>query len=412
MGQAPEGERLDGFHIRLILLCSLVTLFEGLDLSIATYTAPYLRDALHFSPEELAWIFSAGTAGQIVGGISFAYLADRVGRRPVLVASTLLSAALTAGTGLCNSLETLSLLRFLDGAAIGGMVPVVWALVSESMPPARRAFGVGVTMFGYTMGAAVTGPFTNLVAPGHGWQGVYLWAGAATFAIALLVLLFLPESRDFIARRKQSEQVEAGLRAERFNPLQLFARELRLITLFVWLTYLLNAIAMYVSAAWAPIFLETQGVGRQSAAWLGSAMSLTGALTGVLVLRWSERRRPGAIALLPALAAIPLAVAGSGFVQDTGFVAAVFVAGVLMSGGHTTILSNAAIHYPASIRANAGGWAASVAKVGGIGGPFIGAVLMQGGGGVLSAYLFLSGCVLCVAVSLFALTRVAYRRAG
>ena len=140
MGQAPTGERLSGFHIRLVLLCSLITLFEGLDLSIATYTAPYVRDAFRFSPDQLAWIFSAGTVGQILGGVSFAYVADRIGRRPVLVASTLLSAGLTAANGLANSFETLSLLRLLDGAAIGGMVPVVWALVSESMPPTRRAF--------------------------------------------------------------------------------------------------------------------------------------------------------------------------------------------------------------------------------------------------------------------------------
>lgn len=410
MGQEPGGERLSRFHLRVLVLCSLVTLFEGLELTVATYTAPYLRDEFHFAPDLLAMIFSAGTVGQIIGGVVFANIADRIGRRPILVASAAASAVLTAATGLADSFELLVLLRLLDGAAIGGMVPVVWALVSESMPPTRRAFGVAVTMFGYTSGAAMTGPFTNFIAPVHGWQGVYIFAGAATLLIAGLVAAFLPESPQFAERRRAHLAMDAADRGPGFNPLQLFSPELRAITLFVWLTYFLNAIAMYISAAWGPIFLEMQGVPRQSAAWIGSAMSLTGSIAGALVLRLSEGKRPGAIAFLPACAAIPLLLAGSGFAQGIAFVVAVFCAGIMMSGGHTTILSNAGIHYPSEIRANAGGWAASVAKFGGILGPFIGAAMLQGSAGVLGAYLFLSGCLLLVAVSLYSLTRVAYRR--
>ena len=68
------------FHIHLLVICSLVTFFDGLDFSLIAYTLPYLRENMDLSDAMTGYVSSAAFLGQMVGSLVGSYIADIVGR--------------------------------------------------------------------------------------------------------------------------------------------------------------------------------------------------------------------------------------------------------------------------------------------------------------------------------------------
>lgn len=168
-----DGRALSSFNRRLILLSWLITLFDGFDMQVIAYTAPYMREALGLDLRMMGAVISAGTFGMVLGGLAFSWAGDRVGRRPTTLAASFLFGVLTIGLALSKTYHQLVFMRFVDGLAIGGMLPLAWALNIEFVPKRMRAYVVTIIMMGYSLGSAIGGPLTNWVAPRYGWQGVY-----------------------------------------------------------------------------------------------------------------------------------------------------------------------------------------------------------------------------------------------
>lgn len=411
-----ESNRTRGFALRLVVLSWFVTFFDGLDLMMISYTAPYLREEYSLSPQLLGDLFSAGTAGQIVGGFLFSWAADRYGRRPVIVGTAFAFGILTAGTALAGSFSDLLMLRFLDGLAIGGMLPIAWALNIEYAPRHKRSTVVTIIMLGYSIGAASAGPLTIFIAPDHGWRAVFVAGGAGTLVIAAALALWLPESlRHLVARGAPRERIMAILRrigagtvaiapdqeivlgdeaatSARFRVASLFEGRLAVITPLLWIGYMASALAIYFNGSWGPSLLETLSVDRTTSALVSSTGGLLGALAGVLLLHFSERRGPGWLVLYPALAIPTLLLLGLGLLPAPLMLPFVILATLFIGGGHSSVISIAGVFYPSAIRANGGGWATSIAKIGGFAGPLIGGAVLASGLPVLRTYALLALC--------------------
>src|SRR5688500_17906812 len=190
LGALPFGR----FHIQLLLICSLVTFFDGLDFQLISVTLPYLRDEMALSDAMIGYVSSAAFAGQMIGSLIGSYIADIRGRRTVIIWCTLLSAALTFVTGFANTPEMLIVLRLIGGMAIGGLLAPAWSINIESMPAGKKARAVTIIMLGFSTGGAMAGQVTNWLAPQYGWEGVFLFCGAATGVLAILLLFTMPES--------------------------------------------------------------------------------------------------------------------------------------------------------------------------------------------------------------------------
>lgn len=420
------------FHVMLVALSCAITFFEGLDFLLIAYTIPYIRDELLLDEVAIGTILSAGVAGQMCGALVFANIADRVGRRPVILLCAMAAAALTFLTGFAGSTVMLAVLRFLGGFAIGGLLPVAWALNIESMPNGRQATTVALVMFGFSLGSSAAAPLTNALAPAYGWEAVYQMAGAGTLLLALLLVAVLPESvrymvatgqprariakvlariapdRDFAAegafvlgdegaqRRKMS--LRAILRA-------LFDGPLALITPLVWAAYFCSSIAIYLNSNLGAVYLEELGMARQLAANVLAIGGIGGALAGIVLLRFTEARGPQWIALFP-LAALPCLLAiGLDLTEGAPFVALVLLATIFIGGGHAAVISIASLYYPSSIRSNAGGVASFVAKIGAVIAPAIGAAFLHSRSGVLQSYLLSAVSMLGIAVAVLLLAR-------
>ncbi|WP_169053447.1 MFS transporter [Alteraurantiacibacter aquimixticola] len=436
-----QGLQFNRYHLTLLVLCALVTFFDGQDFSALAYALPYIRDEMQISDEMTGYVSSAAFLGQMIGSLFGSYLGDIFGRRPVIIVSTIGSAVLTTLVGFASSPEMLIGLRFVSGLAIGGLLAPVWALGIESMPKSMRATSVAIIMMGFSFGGASAAPIANWTAPVLGWQGIFWVCGAMTGVFALILFFMLPEStRWMVATGKPRTRIAPML--ARFNPdfelqhydkfilsderkvqlnedgnvnvllrqginfvlrvRELFIGKLAFITLCIWAAYFCSSFAIYLKSAYGVIFMENLGIERQNAAWLGSIGAILGALGGALLLALTERRGPGWITLAPLIGIPFVALVGTGYVLGGPALIPVLLIGAVMVGaGHAAVISITSIYYPSAVRATGGGWASFMAKFAAVAAPIYGSQFLVGDGdvmakqiGAMDGYMF---TVLCLA---------------
>jgi AAHS family 4-hydroxybenzoate transporter-like MFS transporter len=410
-----NGRRLNGFNYGLILLSWLITVFDGFDMMMISFTAPFMRDEFGLSKMMLGRVFSAGLVGMMLGGFFFSFLADRIGRRPTVVIAAFSFGLLTTATGFADSYQSLLVLRLLDGFAIGGMLPLAWALNIEFVPVQMRSTIVTIIMMGYSIGTAAAAPMTNWIAPHYGWQGVYWAGGAGTLICAAALWLKLPESIRFLVTKGMKPRLVAQTlrrmdphsdataddhfvlsdepKADRqFRVSDLFRGSLRAITPLLWLGYIASSLAIYFAASWGPLVLEELKFPRATSALVASLGGLLGAGAGLALMRFTDRFGARAVAFYPALAIPVLLLQGLEMVPVQLFLAVNVLGALLVSGSHFGILSIAGIFYPSAIRASGAGWATSVAKIGAILGPIVGAAVLSSGLPIIRSYALLAVC--------------------
>jgi AAHS family 4-hydroxybenzoate transporter-like MFS transporter len=431
VSQFLQGLTFNRYHLQVLLLCSLVTFFDGQDFTALAYALPYIRDEMGISDEMTGYVSSAAFLGQMIGSLFGSYLGDVFGRRPVILACTIGSAVFTAMVGLAGSPEQLIALRFVSGLAIGGLLAPVWALSIESMPKSMRATSVTIIMMGFSFGGASSAPIANWVAPVLGWQGIFWVCGAMTGVFALVLLFTLPEStRWLVAKEKPKSRIapmlarfNPGFEAqayERFvlsderettrsaNPLlkfrELFVGALLIVTPLIWAAYFFSSFAIYLKSSYGVIFMENLGIARQDAAWLGAATGILGAIGGVILLAMTEKRGPGWIALAPLLAIPFTLLVGLGYAAGgTQLAVILLVSGTMVGAGHAAVISITSVYYPSAVRATGGGWASFMAKFAAVAAPIFGAQFLAGRQGALDGYMFTVGCLAGIVVCILAL---------
>src|SRR4029077_15188455 len=105
--------RLGGFQIGVFVLCGICLLMDGFDVQAMGFTAPALIKDWHIPGPSLAPVLSAALFGVLIGSLLFSMLADRIGRRPVLIGAALLFSGFTLITSRVSSINELLALRFL-----------------------------------------------------------------------------------------------------------------------------------------------------------------------------------------------------------------------------------------------------------------------------------------------------------
>jgi AAHS family 4-hydroxybenzoate transporter-like MFS transporter len=124
--QHPMG----AMQTRVLLLCACVALLDGLDLQAIGLAAPSIARMLHVEPRAFGAVFSAALLGLTLGAFILGPMADRFGRKRVLLASTLTFGIFTIATALATSFTALLVVRFLTGVGLGGAMPSFISLAS------------------------------------------------------------------------------------------------------------------------------------------------------------------------------------------------------------------------------------------------------------------------------------------
>ena len=371
-----DGRRLGGFNYKLIILSWLITFFDGFDMMLISFTAPYMRDELGLDNLMLGNVFSSGLLGMMIGGFLFAYIGDRIGRRRAIVFAAYAFGILTTATAFAQSYHALLALRFLDGLAIGGMLPLAWALNIEYVPARMRSTVVTIIMVGYSLGTALAGPVTVWLAPDYGWEGVFVFGGLGTLVCATLLLFGLPESVRFLASKglrpdiiaATLNRLDPSLRANaqdqfilsderqdksHFTVGKLLKGDLKWLTPLLWTAYVASTLAIYFKANWGPIILEELQFSRSTAAYVASLGGVAGAALGLVLMRFTDRHGPFAVAVYPLIALPLLLLIGLVPLAPEVFLPLSIFSTSFVGGAHFGILSIAGVYYPSAIRAMA-----------------------------------------------------------
>jgi AAHS family 4-hydroxybenzoate transporter-like MFS transporter len=436
VAEVIERQPLGRFTLGLVVASWLVTFFDGYDMTVISFTSKHLIHDFQLSKAMLGNVFSVGIFGTLVGGLALGWLGDRLGRRPAILIATAGFSLLTAALGFAHSYQQLLILRFLGGVTLGGAIPLLWALNIEFAPRRFRARVVTTIMLGYGFGVSACGPLALWLIPRFGWPGVFWFGGVASLLSAVLLLLFLPESLRYLAskgapaqrltpilrRMAPAFQIPpephyvltdeiAGEQARKpFHPGMLFKGELRLITPLLWLAYVASSLSTFFLTTWGPTVLSQMGFGDSGAAWVTAANSLCGAAGALVIMNFTDGRGPISIAVMPAVAAPLLLVAGLAPMGLGVFLGLSLFLSVFLGGGHYAVQSIVGGFYPSAYRANGGGWAGSVAKLGSVAAPLIGAAVLSTGLPVKTTYALLAVCPAVFGVCILTIGLIERRR--
>lgn len=428
VSQVVEQQKLGGFLVGLVVISWIITFFDGFDSQAIAFAAPYLSTQYHLDRIMMGNIFSMGLVGALIGGFGFGYLGDRIGRRPAIILATAAFGLLTLAFVFADSYASLLALRLRDGIALGGMLPLSWALNIEYVPKRYRSTVVTVIMIGYSVGIAVGGPAANWLIPQYGWQSLFAVGGALSLVAALALVLILPESARFLAskgwqprrvadllRRLTGKAVPADAQfvaadevgqAKHFNPALLFRDQLRFITPLLWLAYIASSIAVFFLATWTPLVFEALNFTRSQAALAASVNAAAGAVGGLLLMRFTDNIGAIAVTAMPLLAIPLLLIAAFVDVGQGGFFALFALIALFLIGGHFGLHSIAGIFYPSAYRGNGAGWAISVAKIGSIAGPFAAGLILSTNLPVRYIFAVLAICPAVFVVCIFIVGRI------
>ena len=163
---------LSSFQKGIMVLIGGVVVMDGFDVQAIGFVAPALTQDWHIDPTALGPIFGAGLLGMLFGSMLLSILADRVGRRPVLIGSTAFFSLCMLGTAAVESIPQLICLRFLTGLGLGGVMANAVALASEYSPQRQRASLLMWISCGFTGGAIAGGLISTALIPWGGWRSV------------------------------------------------------------------------------------------------------------------------------------------------------------------------------------------------------------------------------------------------
>jgi MFS transporter, AAHS family, 4-hydroxybenzoate transporter len=394
-----DAQRIGAFQLRAFLLCAAVLFVDGFDVQGITYVAPAISADWKLARGALGPTFSAGLLGVMLGALLLAPLADRVGRRRVIVWSCVAFGIGTLATVGAGSLTALLGIRFLTGLGLGAALPNAIGLASEYAPKARRATVVTFVGSGISLGAIGSGiAAAQLIAP-YGWRAVFVVGGALPLLLAAALALALPESLRFAAlvpaRQSEARRLlgrltgkpppDAGVRVVsgdgaggRSTVADLFKDQRATATVLLWVAFFMSLLNVYFAINWLPTSLTSSGFNVTQAAVMTTFYHVGGVagtyVLGLLMDRLGAHRMQ-ILAMLVSVVGLYVFATVAGMTQwET--TAVLMLVGFGVVGGQVGVNALATMTYPVAMRSTGLGWALGVGRVGSIVGPAIGGLML------------------------------------
>ena len=381
----------------IVLTCGLAMLVDGFDAQAIGYVAPAMIKDLDIDRSLLGPIFTAGVLGMGLGNMILGLLSDKLGRKPVLIASLVLFGMVTFLKSRADSFGMLLMLQVTAGLGIGGAYPNAIALTSEYVPARRRSLLVTLSAMGFLVGTTCGGFLAAAMLPAVGWRRVFEVGGAIPLVIALATLRFIPASL-----RQLAEQPNAAPRIRRIlarvapdldlpadvhfvarqetaggSPVaELFRAGRATYTLLIWTTVFMLLVATFFVFSWLPTLFASAGLTLADSVLASTAFPIGSALSSLCLAPILRRRwAPAAFSAACVLFAVALATMAAATQSFSMLVAVVFMAGVGSGTQGITHALNVAV-YPTLVRSTGVGWATGIGRLGSMLGPLVGGLLV------------------------------------
>jgi MFS transporter, AAHS family, 4-hydroxybenzoate transporter len=395
VGALIDRRPMSSVQVFIAVLCAATLIVDGYDIQVMALAVPSLAQGWSLPPSSFGPALSAVVLGISIGSGLLGPVADRLGRRTVLIAAMAATGVATSCTAFAATPGEFAVWRLLTGIALGAGIPSCAALTAEYSPLAYRSMVMGLMNTGPPIGAFSAGFIAPPVLDAFGWRGAFLIGGIAPLIIAALALL-IPESLKFLlARGRADPRIPPSLRKiapdvdpstlylravdgeRRGSPLELLSRKYLARTLLLWTMVTLNLFNLYVLVSWLPTLLQQSG--WNSAASLRGAVLIQagGVIGGLCMARLLDRgATKQALAVGFSLAATCLALFAV-LPNGGSWVVLLLLIGAGVSGCQLSLNTLSAAYYPPAIKATGVGWALVAGGVGSILGPLAGARLLD-----------------------------------
>ena len=375
--EAPDSTPLGKAHAVTLVVLVVGLVIDTMKPATLGFVLPGLAAEYGIPKGTAALLPLVALTGTVVGSIVWGYLADLYGRRVSIILSTIIFIA----TSVCGAMPdfTLNLLMcFLMGASAGGMMPVVYTLLAEIMPPRSRSWVLVLVGGAGLIGGYLAASFVAaLFEPQYGWRSLWL-QGFPTGILLLLLARWIPESPEFLRSQGRDEELEAlgrrfGIVAappSRPATAPEIAHDHRRVTLALVITGLAWSFVNFGLLLWLPSDLQEKGYSSGLASWMIAKSALialpTVALAAYFYSRWSSKWTLVGSILLTAVALAATLLIGE-FSQTE--LAVVAVVSLLILGSNAVIallLPYAAENYRVGVRGRGTGLVAGASKLGGV----------------------------------------------
>ena len=394
IAEVIDGSKVGSLQVLLFAISAACLIMDGFDVQAVGYVGPSLIAEWKIPGSMLGNMLAAGNFGVLVGSLVFTMLADKIGRRPVLIVATLYFSVLTIVTGLVTSPQQMIVVRFVAGLGLGCIIPNATALIGEYSPRRLRIALMATISVGFTAGAAFGGFLSAALIPAFGWRSVFYFGGAVPLLIAGLMIWWLPESLQFMALRPEKNRDRLAGWLKRINPalpvtsattyviheenrggvpaMHLFREGRGLGTILLWVVNFMNIFNLYVLSGWMPQVASRLGYSTRTAVLIGTTVQVGGTL-GTFWLTWLIGKF-GFFRVLTTcftVACISIALIGYPGLSLWMLILIVFVAGSCVVGGQPTVNALSGSYYPTYLRSTGIGWGLGVGRAGAIIGPWL-----------------------------------------
>lgn len=366
-------ERMSRAQIVAVGICLLIAVLDGLDAQLIAYAAPSIVKEFGFGPASFGIVFSSSLLGMALGSVAFGMLADRIGRKPVMVTATLVFAFATLLIpAYADTIGSFMVIRFVAGVGLGGVTPSLIAMIAENTPLRARSMAVTVSVGCLSLGAFLGGIVARWMIPTHGWRSIFVVGGVVPLVLAVVMLAGL--------RRLESRSPKDEGGAGSASPAELFRAARGSSTLVLWVVFFANLLVMYALLNWLPTLFVKAGHSAATATIGGSLFALGGFAGGVAIGLLMDRiGRPHAILVVAYLLGL-VGIAVVAMADQTALLmVGIVLAGVGVVGGQTGISALAVDLYPSHVRGAGVGWAYAIGRVGSIVGPTLSGFLVASG---------------------------------
>jgi MFS transporter, AAHS family, 4-hydroxybenzoate transporter len=382
----------------VLLLGFCIIALEGFDLAVMSFIVPVLKEEWHVSSHALGPALSAAQFGLVLGAVVAGPLADRCGRKTILLTSVALFGASTLLSATAGDLPQLVLFRFLTGVGVGSVVPNTATLISEYTPQRIRSLSVSFIICGVAFSSACAGFLSAWIIPVLGWQSMLIVGGVIPLLMVPVLLVVLPESvRFLVAQKAPAARIRAVV--ERMAPGEtseqsvfvaskeppggaqtklLVSEKYRFGSLMLWLAYFAALFASNMLSNWLPSLIKESGYSLQYAARV-AAVYQTGGVVGALVLGRGMDRL--GLHKVPALACFASGVVflGLGFIAHPAFLVFLqaFALGFFLIGAICSVNALPTAFYPTQVRATGSCWMHGAGRCGALLSIFSGAQMLS-----------------------------------
>lgn len=395
----------NGYRLFLVGMIFFAFFIDGIAQMVLGLTIPSLMADWSLPASAFSGAMAANWIGGGLGALAGGMLSDKIGRKPILIASVFLFGGATALVLFANNVVVLSLLLFAAGLGVGGLNPPGLILASEYSPRKHRERAVAFAVASVMIGATASGFIAAWVLSHYSWHALFGVVGVFSIAVAVILLLLLPESPRYMAMakvpdrditqllRKLGHAVEEKVSLIRPEQVQsssslapLFTNGAWKATLVLWAAFFSNVLCAGLGLGWLPTMMANEGYSSAISSIAPSAWSI-GGVAGSLFVGWLLHRLPasraapyfGLIGVVVGIVCVAgLFQASQGIVIVTlGLLA---ILGFLISAQASCLFALAARIYPPSASSTGVGTASTVSRLGAVCSSFVGAIAISAGG--------------------------------